>query len=77
MKPEEIINKLQSGGFKLDPSFIKLLSMVADEAMRYERQRCAQFIEAKGDEIADLFPTTFSTTWTKAIAKELRVKDNG
>jgi hypothetical protein len=40
MKPEDIINKLQTGGFKLDPSFIKLLSMVADEAMRYERQEC-------------------------------------
>jgi hypothetical protein len=40
VKPEEIINKLQTGGFKLDPSFIKLLGMVADEAMRYERQEC-------------------------------------
>jgi hypothetical protein len=52
MKPEDIINKLQTGGFKLDPSFIKLLSMVADEAMRYEREECLKIC----DMIAPDFP---------------------
>jgi hypothetical protein len=76
MKPEDIIDKLQSGGFKLDPSFIKLLSMVADEAMRYEREACAKQVEDIGDDLA-IKHESFDTWWSQHIADELRAKDNG